>query len=649
MAVRADANGDELRISSGLPSNVNNFSVTFWVMRVGNGGGWSCLWDIDNGGTNDYIYLENNGSAGDNSYDLWTGVSDSNIITNAVTLTNGVWHFVGITKAGNTHTVYQAAVTAPTISSQNASQANAFTPGNIAFAESPWSNEWFNGRIAAMKFWDGVALSATQIASERYRIIPANYGNLYGFWPMFGGATERLRDYSGNGHNFTAGGTLTDEAGPPIAWGTAWVVVPPTTTGVETVSAAARGFANSRNDVGITAPSLSQSAYAASRTVNPTAPTLDLSQAGYSFGSVRNKIAIVATPVLATALGFSGARNLAALLLSKTATAYAPSGSRNDAAPLAVTLATARGFNQGIGIANYYGGTRAHRIFTDGQYWAALDSLTDGHYTANIAVVSSIARAYGGSLAIAVPSAVQFAIIAQGFGDTKNRAAPVASLTNIAYGASATRNLAAFLTNPTAAALGQSGAQNEALGTIALTAEALGQAGARNLTNLLVSTTLSAYGFSKSRARAVPITPGLSEAIGRSMGRGSFIAIPAIAVGASGQARAINVVAFSLDLTTVATGDSKGLGIALPSEIPSGTSAAAGQSRGRGSFISLTSLATGAIGQAGGLAGTLLSGIVYIVVGDYIILFPDTDIDVLLPDEDKDVLFPDDEINIIFG
>lgn len=56
-------------------------------------------------------------------------------------------------------------------------------------------------------------------------IRPQRLDGLWGWWPVFDGATGRARDYSGNGRNWTGSGTLSDEAGPGIPWGASPLLV----------------------------------------------------------------------------------------------------------------------------------------------------------------------------------------------------------------------------------------------------------------------------------------------------------------------------------------------------------------------------------------------------------------------------------------
>jgi hypothetical protein len=75
-----------------------------------------------------------------------------------------------------------------------------------------------NGRYAGMKAWS-TSLTAAEVRSEMNSLTPKRIANLYSYWPIFPGATERLRGYGVTARNWTANGTLTDEAGPPVNWG----------------------------------------------------------------------------------------------------------------------------------------------------------------------------------------------------------------------------------------------------------------------------------------------------------------------------------------------------------------------------------------------------------------------------------------------
>lgn len=79
------------------------------------------------------------------------------------------------------------------------------------------SNDPFSGRIHAIKIWN-TALTEAEIAQEVYTVAPRKLDSLWGWNPTRPGSGERAKDYSGNGRNWTEGGTLTDDDPPPISW-----------------------------------------------------------------------------------------------------------------------------------------------------------------------------------------------------------------------------------------------------------------------------------------------------------------------------------------------------------------------------------------------------------------------------------------------
>lgn len=83
-------------------------------------------------------------------------------------------------------------------------------------AWSTGNNDPLDGRIAYVKMWNA-ALTAAEVAQEVHTIRPHRAPWLW--TPLFPGSGERVRDYSGNGRDWTEGGTLTDEDPPPVSWG----------------------------------------------------------------------------------------------------------------------------------------------------------------------------------------------------------------------------------------------------------------------------------------------------------------------------------------------------------------------------------------------------------------------------------------------
>ena len=214
MAPRFDANGDDLSITASLPSIGTAFTVCFWMYRSGNGGSFACPWSIYSS-ANDHVYFEEDQGSG--QFELW--VKDT-VEVSMFAISNATWYFIACVRDGTSFTAYWATLGTSTLSSGSGTQSGVtFTPNNMRMGDSSYGSEWWNGRVCNTLLWEDAALTQAELTSQMYITRPHRTEDLYGWWPMLPGAAERLRDYSGNGHDWTAGGTLADEDHPPIPWG----------------------------------------------------------------------------------------------------------------------------------------------------------------------------------------------------------------------------------------------------------------------------------------------------------------------------------------------------------------------------------------------------------------------------------------------
>lgn len=217
MAVRFDAYGDYFYRTDWPTYNAaTTYMGWFYLTTVS---GWQCIFHVGGDGTgslNNYWYL---GVFGDELYVEW-GVNN---ISSTDPLSTG-WHHLCWSKSSGTSANYRGYVDGVEVVSVDArSVDDPGTGGNprssISHDNGRWS-EWLDGRAHSVKIWDGVQLSQQQIQQEMQAIRPINSdGNIWGWYPIFPGASERVLDYSGNGRDWTAAGTLTDEDPPPIPWG----------------------------------------------------------------------------------------------------------------------------------------------------------------------------------------------------------------------------------------------------------------------------------------------------------------------------------------------------------------------------------------------------------------------------------------------
>jgi hypothetical protein len=166
------------------------------------------IWDIQNNGTNTRLLI-----ATENAYSETRGT---------LNLAANTWYFVAGVRSGvTTRTGYVVAIATPLVASDVThlgSSPSPCTETRLEFGGFATVNaDPYDGRIAGIKLWNA-ALTLAEIQAEQWTIRPRRYANLVRWLPCLNGATERLKDYAGV-LNATAGGTLTDEDMPPVAWG----------------------------------------------------------------------------------------------------------------------------------------------------------------------------------------------------------------------------------------------------------------------------------------------------------------------------------------------------------------------------------------------------------------------------------------------
>ncbi|HXV42413.1 MAG TPA: LamG-like jellyroll fold domain-containing protein [Anaerolineae bacterium] len=215
MAVRFDAAADRLLRTTDLPDCNAAYTWMAWIYLVSDLNAVSNLFvfsDNSNGITeaaqtaNDGVTLQINvrGPSG-------TGT------VNGTLLNVGQWYHVAMVRETTTSVkIYLDGVLDAT-STIDVSTRGAATRMEHG-AKFSGNQQRSDSRQFAIKFWS-TNLSLAEIQNEMRTIRPHRTANLYGWWPCFPGATERLRDYSGNSRDWTEGGTLTDEDPPPLGWG----------------------------------------------------------------------------------------------------------------------------------------------------------------------------------------------------------------------------------------------------------------------------------------------------------------------------------------------------------------------------------------------------------------------------------------------
>lgn len=204
MAIRIDAGSDNLS----LASQTNGAqTVMGWYYIVNDRSAFSCFICSDDFNS---IY------AGIDSSRIITPFVGGSAITTGSTLNVAQWyHFcytIDATGEDGDFNIYLDGAL-----DINATVDWPAGTDTLEFGNDP-DDEWLDGRIAYMKKWNA-ELTQSEVQQEMSIIRPNRTEDLVGWWPTYFGATERLRDYSGNGNDLTEAGTLTDEAPPGISYG----------------------------------------------------------------------------------------------------------------------------------------------------------------------------------------------------------------------------------------------------------------------------------------------------------------------------------------------------------------------------------------------------------------------------------------------
>lgn len=236
MAIRFDAAADNLSRTTNLPA-ATGYTAMGWFRIVvdrndygsfiayGTAAGSYHAVGLDLDGTTLQIY--NGGSGG-----------------SGMALTVGTWYHIAMTSDGTTLRAYVNGVQSTSIGYR--------APGAKFWIGGDPEGFWFNGNVAGIKIYDAV-LSAAEIAAEMHSYRPLRLANINAWYPCFAGTSERLRDYSGNGRDWTAGGTLTDEDGPPLTWGGPVIMIPfvPVSSGGITGTASITEAADTLSSTGV--------------------------------------------------------------------------------------------------------------------------------------------------------------------------------------------------------------------------------------------------------------------------------------------------------------------------------------------------------------------------------------------------------------
>lgn len=213
-AVRFDAASDRLLRTSGLLDYKQAYTVMFWAYIVTDTNDFTVIYTInDNINFNNYEYVGfgANGTA-------WRIASKHNggteITDSGSDASTGTWYHLALVRsaANGTLTLYIDGAQECQLTNDVSTGGGVLERMELgAFSSNNFSR--FDGRIAYARAWQA-ALTAGEITTE----MQADTAQKAGAWADWDLQSD-YADQSGNGRDWTAGGTLTFEDGPTLSGG----------------------------------------------------------------------------------------------------------------------------------------------------------------------------------------------------------------------------------------------------------------------------------------------------------------------------------------------------------------------------------------------------------------------------------------------
>lgn len=212
-AIRFDASGERLRISSGLWDYNSAYTFVAWVyVAVDRATNYQSIFCRYGGGDMmDQLYL-------DASMRIATYVANSaSTDVTGATLSTGTWYYLAMVRESTSSLkVYiDGSATATLTNTRSVTGRTDGTP--LLDLSTNNYTEWYNGRMAFARVFTA-ALSNAEINAEMAATAAVLTGE-WADWPL----QADDDDISGNARHFTTSGTVTySEAGPDIGGGTAY-------------------------------------------------------------------------------------------------------------------------------------------------------------------------------------------------------------------------------------------------------------------------------------------------------------------------------------------------------------------------------------------------------------------------------------------
>lgn len=216
MAIRGDATTDRLLRTGTMLDYNSAYTWMGWIYLTSDLNAIGKMFSLNTNGTtnnNEDLGTESDGTT------LRVRANDGGTAV-AVTGTNlsvSTWYHVALVRESATSLKAYLNGALDITNTKNITGRTAVTRME-AFAVTTANSNRQDMRVQALKAWQQ-ALTLAEIANEMKLVRPIRSSDVWGWWPCLPGTTERLKDYSGNGRDWTEGGTLTDEDPPGISWG----------------------------------------------------------------------------------------------------------------------------------------------------------------------------------------------------------------------------------------------------------------------------------------------------------------------------------------------------------------------------------------------------------------------------------------------
>lgn len=322
MAVRFSADGQDFTRTLTLGAQTA-FTVCCWAYVIDRND-FATLWALDNG-TGDMELLQ---TRADGLVLQYYPDYDAGDVT---TLTAATWTFIAIAGAttGNTRTAYYRTASQSTLSTTSLGIGTSTNMATLRLGESAFGAEWLNGRLAAVKAYIGVTLTAAEIHQESMQYVPERSANLTFWYPWVKTETP---DYSGNGQTLSGGAGATTEDGPPIPWrATSPRLILPAASSGTTASAEAPTATAVANDITAAIVATATEAPATGTAEQPTAIAAVVALAEASTGAATANDATEAVAPGADVASAAGAGIDATAAIAVSADAVTATAAAGDA------------------------------------------------------------------------------------------------------------------------------------------------------------------------------------------------------------------------------------------------------------------------------------------------------------------------------